>query len=120
MRFRERKRRAHNTIGYVLKKGFKNKSKIHNTVDCYDKSGNENKYFYKTSSQKLFPLDPSKNKNQSFRVQLIKILEEDSDNLDSPSENVKINSVSINKISNPVPPSGKGKEMPKLDFPLEL
>ena len=44
-------------------KGFKNKSKIHNTVDCYDKPSNENKCPYKTFFQKLSPLGPSKNKN---------------------------------------------------------
>ena len=31
-------------------KGFKNKSKTHNTVDCYNKPSNENKRPYKTSS----------------------------------------------------------------------
>jgi len=49
-------------------KGFKNKSKMHSTVDCYDKPGNEDKHPHKTSSQKLSPLGPSKNKNQSFRA----------------------------------------------------
>ena len=50
----------------------------------------------------------------------MKILEKDSDNLDSPSEDIKINSASIEEIPDPVPLSGKGKEMPKLDFPLGL
>jgi len=49
-------------------KGFKNKAKSHNTVDCYDKSRNENKCPQKSSSQKPSPLGPSKNKNQSFRA----------------------------------------------------
>ena len=93
---------------------------MYNTIDYYDKSGNENKCPYKTSSQKLSPLGLSKNKNQLLKVQLMKILEEDSDNLDFPSKDVKINSALIEKISNPVLPSGKGKGMPKLDFPLEL
>ena len=101
-------------------KGFKNKSKIHNTVDCYNKPSNEDKYPYKTSSQKPSPLGPSKNKNQSFRTWLMKILEEDSNNPDSPPEDVKINSMSIEKIPDPVPPSGKRKGTPKLDFPLGL
>jgi len=101
-------------------KGFKNKSKIYNTVDCYDKPGNEDKHPYKTSSQKPSPPGPSKNKNQSFRAQLIKILEENSDNPDSSPENIKINSVSIEEIPDLVPLSGKGKETPKLDFPLGL
>jgi len=101
-------------------KGFKNKSKIHNTVDCYNKPGNEDKHPYKTSSQKLSPPGPSKNKNQSFRVQLIKMLEEDSDNPDSSPEDIKINSASIEEIPDSVPPSEKGKGTPKLDFPLGL
>jgi len=50
----------------------------------------------------------------------MKILEENSDNPDSPSEDVKINSVSIEKISDPVPLSEKKKRTPKLDFPLGL
>jgi len=29
-------------------KGFKNKSKIHNTINCYDKPGNKDKCSYKT------------------------------------------------------------------------
>jgi len=48
-------------------KNFKNKAKMHNTVDCYDKPGNEDKHPHKTSSQKPSPLDPSKNKNQLFK-----------------------------------------------------
>ena len=44
-------------------KGFKNKLKMYNTVDCYDKPSNENKYPYKTSFQKPSPLGPSKNNN---------------------------------------------------------
>jgi len=48
------------------------------------------------------------------------MLEEDSDDLDSPSEDIKINSASIEKIPDSVSSSGKGKGTPKLDFPLEL
>ena len=80
----------------------------------------KDKYPHKTSSQKSSPPGLSKNKNQLFRAQLMKILEKDSDNLDSPSEDIKINSASIEEIPDPVPLSGKGKEMPKLDFPLGL
>ena len=50
----------------------------------------------------------------------MKMLEKDSNNLDSSSKNIKINSASIEEIPDPVPPSGKGKGTPKLDFPLEL
>jgi len=101
-------------------KGFKNKAKSHNTVDCYDKPSNEDKRPHKTSSQKLSPPGPSKNKNQSFRARLMKLLEEESGNPESPPEDVNVNSASIKEISNPVPPSRKGKGTPKLDFPLGL
>jgi len=50
----------------------------------------------------------------------MKMLEEDSDDPNSPSEDIKINSISIEEIPDPVPPSGKGKGTSKLDFPLEL
>jgi len=93
---------------------------MYNTVDCYDKSGNKNKHPHKTSFQKPSPLGPSKNKNQLFRAWLMKMLEKDSDDPDSPPEDVKINSTSIEEISDPIPPSGKGKRMSKLDFPLGL
>jgi len=101
-------------------KGFKNKAKMHNTVDCYDKPGNEDKRPHKTSSQKLSPPGPSKNKNQSFRARLMKLLEEESDDPESPPEDVNVNSASIEEIPNSVPPSGKGKRTPKLDFSLGL
>ena len=101
-------------------KGFKNKAKSHNTVDCYDKPGNEDKCSHQPSSQKLSPLGPSKNKNQLFRAWLIKLLEEDNDDLESPPEVINVNSASIEEIPDPIPPSGKGKGTPKLDFPLGL
>jgi len=49
-------------------KGFKNKVKSHNTVDCYDKPDNEDKHPHRPPSQKPSPPGPSKNKNQLFRV----------------------------------------------------
>jgi len=101
-------------------KGFKNKTKTHNTIDCYDKPGNKDKHSHKTSSQKLSPPGPSKNKNQSFRARLMKLLEEESDGPEFPPEDVNVNSTSIEEIPDPVPPSGKGKRTPKLDFPLGL
>ena len=55
---------------------------MHNSVNCYNKPDNEDKHTHKTS-QKLSPLGPSKNKNQSFRAQLIKLLEEESNDLES-------------------------------------
>jgi len=50
----------------------------------------------------------------------MKMLEEDNDDLDSSPEDIKINSMSIEEIPDSVPPSGKGKGTPKLDFPLGL
>jgi len=35
-------------------KGFKNRSKMHNTVDCYDKPSNENKHSYKISQMATY------------------------------------------------------------------
>jgi len=101
-------------------KGFKNKTKSHNTVDYYEKPGNEDKCSYKTSFQKPSPPGPSKNKNQSFRAWLMKLLKEESDNPESPPEDVNVNSASIEEIPDSVPPSGKRKRTPKLDFPLGL
>ena len=101
-------------------KGFKNKAKSHNTADCYDKPGNEDKHSQKSSFQKPSPLGPSKNKNQPFRAWLIKLLEEESDDPESSPEAINVNSVSIEEIPDPVPPSGKGKRTAKLDFPLGL
>jgi len=50
----------------------------------------------------------------------MKLLKEDSDNPESPSKDVNVNSASIEKIPNPVPPSKKRKGTPKLNFPLGL
>ena len=93
---------------------------MQNTADCYDKPGNKDKHPHKTSSQKPFPLGSSKNKNQPFRAQLMKLLEKDSDDPESPPENINVNSVSIEEIPDLVPPSGKRKTTPKLDFSLGL
>jgi len=101
-------------------KGFKNKAKSHNTADCYDKPGNEDKRPHKTSSQKPSPPGPNKNKNQLFRARLMKLLEEDSDDPESPPEDINVNSTSIEEIPDPVSPSRKGKGTSKLDFPLGL
>ena len=101
-------------------KGFKNKAKLHNIVDCYNKPGNEDKHPQQTSSQKPSPLDPSKNKNQLFRAWLMKMLEENSNDPDLSSEDIKINSTLIEEIPDSVPLSGKRKRTPKLDFLLGL
>jgi len=50
----------------------------------------------------------------------MKLLEKESDNPESSPKDININSISIEKIPNPVPPSRKGKRTPKLDFPLGL
>jgi len=100
-------------------KDFKNKAKLHNTADCYDKPGNEDKCPHKTSSQKPSPLGPSKNKNQSFRAWLIKLLEEESDDPESSPEGVNVNSVLIEEIPDPVPLSRKGKGLPNWIFPWD-
>ena len=93
---------------------------MHNIVDYYNKPGNENKCPHKTSSQKPSPLGPSKNKNQLFRAWLMKMLEENSNDPDFSSEDIKINSTLIKEIPDSVPLSGKRKRTPKLDFLLGL
>jgi len=50
----------------------------------------------------------------------MKLLEEESNDLESFPEAVNVNSTSIEEISDPILSSGKGKETPKLDFPLGL
>jgi len=50
----------------------------------------------------------------------MKLLEEKSNNPEFSPKNVNVNSTSIEKISDPVPPSRKEKRTPKLDFPLGL
>jgi len=50
----------------------------------------------------------------------MKMLEEDSDDPDSSPKDIKINSISIKKIPDPVLPSGKGKGISILDFLLGL
>ena len=50
----------------------------------------------------------------------MKLLEEESDNSDPPSEDININSMSIKKTSDLSLPKRKGKENSNLDFPLEL
>jgi len=50
----------------------------------------------------------------------MKLLEEESDDSESPPEVINVNSTSIEEIPDPIPPSGKGKRTPKLDFPLGL
>jgi len=50
----------------------------------------------------------------------MKLLEEKSNNPESPPEDVNVNSASIEEIPDPIPSSGKGKRTPKLDFPLGL
>ena len=50
----------------------------------------------------------------------MKLLEKDSNDPEFSPKDVNVNSTSIEEIPNPVPPSGKGKKTPKLDFPLGL
>ena len=92
---------------------------MHNTVDYYDKPGNEVKYPHKTSSQKPSPLGPSKNKNQSFRAWLMKMLEEDSDDPDSPPEDVKIIVCQLRKSLILFPQVGRERGHPNWIFPWD-
>jgi len=48
------------------------------------------------------------------------MLEEDNNDPDSSPKDIRINSTSIEEISNPIPLSRKEKKIPKLDFLLGL
>jgi len=50
----------------------------------------------------------------------MKLSKKESDNSDPPSEDVNINSTSIEETSDLSLPKRKGKENPNLDFPLGL
>jgi len=50
----------------------------------------------------------------------MKLLEEESDNSDPPSEDVNINSMFIEETSDLSPPKRKEKENPNMDFSLGL
>jgi len=50
----------------------------------------------------------------------MKLLKKESDGLEFSPEDVNVNSTSIKEIPDPIPPSGKRKRTPKLDFPLGL
>ena len=62
-KIQKKERKSSQYCQIYTRKGFKNKSKMHNTINCYDKPGNEDKCPHKTFFQKPSPLDPSKNKN---------------------------------------------------------
>ena len=118
MKIDEVKKKEEKSLQYCqicVDKDFKSKVKLHNMVDCYNKPENENKRPQKSSFQNTFSLG-SRNKNQSFKVQLIKLLEKKSDNLDPLSEDVNINSTSIEEISDLSSPKKKGKENPTWIF----
>jgi len=50
----------------------------------------------------------------------MKLLEKESNDPEFPPEDININSMLIEEIPDPVPPSEKRKRTPKLDFLLGL
>ncbi|KAJ3577041.1 hypothetical protein NP233_g61 [Leucocoprinus birnbaumii] len=96
-------------------KGYKSKSKSHNTTDCYDKPGNEGKRPQKpaasSSSNKPIPSGSSNsiNKGKSFKSRLLEMLSNinDDDDSETPSDVIDINSATIEEIPDPKPAGKK-------------
>ena len=91
-------------------KGLTRRAKTHNTADCRDKPGNENK---NTDNSVHKPIPSSSgapkvgNKPKSFKARMMELLEgmNDDDDEDTPSEGVTINSATIEEVSESVPAS---------------
>ncbi|KIK64580.1 hypothetical protein GYMLUDRAFT_241118 [Collybiopsis luxurians FD-317 M1] len=97
-------------------KGMKSKAKTHNTVDCWDKPGNEDKWPASRPSSSSSPLttgqgntkgQPTQGAKKSFKARLLEIFDEmDSDEPAPPAAALNVNSTSITEI---VPPGLAGK-----------
>ena len=120
MRFRKRKGKTCDTVRYALEKASRIRQKCIILQTVTTSLAIRTNTLIRPLLRKPSPPGPNKNKNQSFRAQLMKLLKEDSDDPKSPPEDVNVNSASIEEIPDPVPPSRKGKGTPKLDFPLGL
>jgi len=96
-------------------KGKKSKAKSHNTADCYDKPGNENKrpqYKSTTAPSSSKPSSSSNGsyngagKNKSFKSRLLELLNtmgDDDNDEDSPTKDVVVNSATIEEVFDPKP-----------------
>ena len=97
-------------------KGMKSKAKTHNTVDCWDKPGNEDKWPASRPSSLSSPLttgqgntkgQPAQGAKKSFKARLLEIFDEmDNDEPAPPAAALNVNSMSIIEI---VPPGLTGK-----------
>jgi hypothetical protein len=130
-------------------KGLKQRAKTHNTNDCYDKPGNEDKRPAPRASTST-PSTSGSNKGnnsssggkKSFKMRLLELLEEeDDDGPATPAATVNINSARITEVvepeqadkraaaevnepqAGPSKPTGKGKKVDRraqVDFPEGL
>ncbi|KIK49705.1 hypothetical protein GYMLUDRAFT_253673 [Collybiopsis luxurians FD-317 M1] len=97
-------------------KGMKSKAKTHNTVDCWDKPGNEDKWPASRPSSSSSPLttgqgntkgQPTQGAKKSFKARLLEIFDEmDSNEPVPPAAALNVNSTSVTEI---VPPGLTGK-----------
>ncbi|KIK57620.1 hypothetical protein GYMLUDRAFT_246963 [Collybiopsis luxurians FD-317 M1] len=97
-------------------KGMKSKAKTHNTVDCWDKPGNEDKRPASRPSSLSSPLttgqgntkgQPTQGAKKSFKARLLEIFDEmDNNEPVPPAAALNANSMSITEI---VPPGLAGK-----------
>ncbi len=87
-------------------KGQTRKAKSHNTEDCYDKPGNEDKRPNKVASTSQKPTPSSSgtpkagNKPKSLKARLLQLLESmnDSDDEETPTDGVSINSATAEEV----------------------
>jgi hypothetical protein len=93
-------------------KGLKFKAKSHNTNDCYDKPGNENKRpapkpsttTPSTSGQGHKGKQPVHGDKKSFKARLLELYDElDNDESATPTETLNVNHTSITEIVKPMP-----------------
>ncbi len=93
-------------------KGYKNKSKTHNTIDCYDKPGNESKkpaQQYSTSNSSTSGQGnkgstPAQGAKRSFKARLMDLLDEmDDEDPATPAGTFNVNTASIEEIVDPEP-----------------
>ncbi|KAK7464682.1 hypothetical protein VKT23_005889 [Stygiomarasmius scandens] len=95
-------------------KGHKSKAKTHNTSDCYDKPGNENKRPAPKASASTSTAPPAGQGNKGgqqaqgsnrggFKARLLEFLQEleDDDSPATPAGSVNINTTSISRSVNP-------------------
>ena len=96
-------------------KGFKAKSKTHNTNDCYDKPGNESKHpppkvtptSTSNSIQKQGSGKTTNHNGKALKARLLALLEEMEEDAVTPAGTTTINTARIEEVQDPDPPAEK-------------